>query len=241
MVSRSSIVCVAAAILTLCMALPEPKAEVPAPKPKTKESCIPVVIAEFTGKVVGISDGDTLKVLTADKIQVTIRLEGIDCPEKVQSHGDKAKAALSDLTFGKTVTVKKTGQDRYGRTLALIYVGDLHVNDQMVADGWAWQFVKYNCEERVAKLEKEARQAKKGLWAIANPTPPWEFRARQKGAAAETRKPFVGESAQPANGKFWLNTGSNIRHNSKCEWFNNTSKGRFCGPNDGKPCKICGG
>ena len=228
-------------LLTLTLAPPEPKAEEPAAKPKTKESCIPVVISEFSGKVVGISDGDTLKVLTADKTQITIRLEGIDCPEKSQSHGDKAKTALADLTFGKTVTVKKTGQDRYGRTLALIYVGDMHMNDRMVADGWAWQFVKYNCEERVAKLEKEARRAKKGLWAIANPIPPWEFRTRQKGTAAEMRKPVLGESAQAPAENFWLNTSSNVRHNPKCEWFKNTSKGKFCGPNDGKPCKICGG
>lgn len=234
-----SVSCLVALMACLFLRIPEPSAQELVQPKKVKESCIPVVLSEFTGRVVGISDGDTLKVLTADKMQVTIRLEGIDCPEKAQSHGDKAKTALSDLTFGKTVTVKKTGQDRYGRTLALIYVGDLHVNDKMVSEGWAWQYVKYNCEERVAKLEKEARQAKKGLWAVANPIPPWEFRARQKGAAG-AKTDSQAEKPMPV-GKFWLNTSSNVRHNAKCEWFNNASKGRFCGPSDGKACKICGG
>jgi micrococcal nuclease len=208
---------------------------------KPKESCIPQVIAEFQGKVVGVSDGDTITVLNAQKEQIKIRLEGIDAPESTQTNGQKAKQALSDLVFGKTVTVKKTGQDRYGRTLALIYLDDRHINDEMVKAGWAWQFTQYNCEDRVKRLEAQAREGKKGLWATPNPIAPWDYRARQKQAVAKKPTPVGTPATAESSMKFWLNTNSNIRHNPRCEWFNNTKKGRFCGPGDGKACAICGG
>ena len=193
----------------------------------------PKIIAEFTGKVVGISDGDTLTVLHGRE-QVKIRLQAIDAPEKSQEFGEKSKQALSAKVFGKVVTVKKTGEDRYGRTLAFVTLGDVEVNLSMLADGWAWHFKEYNTEPHLAKLEAEARAGRKGLWAGAHPLAPWEFRARQ-------RTPKVAGSAATPDQKFWLNTNSNVRHNSKCEHFGRTSKGRYCGPTDGKACGICGG
>jgi len=71
----------------------------------------------ITGKVVGVSDGDTITVLDADKRQHKIRLEGIDAPESSQDYGSRAKQSLSDLVFGKTVTVTSSKRDRYGRVL----------------------------------------------------------------------------------------------------------------------------
>src|SRR3954451_23842055 len=60
--------------------------------------------ASYTATVVGISDGDTLTVLTADRKQVKIRLHGIDAPESNQDFGNRAKQAASVLAFGRTVT-----------------------------------------------------------------------------------------------------------------------------------------
>lgn len=191
----------------------------------------PKVVEEFTGKVVGVTDGDTITALV-NKESIKVRLEGIDAPESKQSFGTKSKKALSEMVFGKQVTIKKTGEDRYGRTLGVVSVGDVDANAKMIQDGWAWHFKKYNDEERLAQLEVEARAAKRGLWAEATPLAPWDFRARQK-----TPEKKDTETAA----LYWLNTSSGVRHNERCEHFKNTKKGRLCGPNDGKACGICGG
>ena len=191
----------------------------------------PKVVEEFTGKVIGVTDGDTIKVLV-NKESVTVRLEGIDAPESGQSYGKKSKEALAEMVAGKTVTVKKTGTDKYKRTLGIVIVGDADANAKMVEDGWAWHFKKYNDEERLAKLEDAARKAKRGLWADEKPLAPWEYRARQK-------TPEVKEADPKA--VYWLNTSSGVRHNNRCEHFQKTKKGRICGADEGKPCGICGG
>ncbi|HBJ35564.1 MAG TPA: nuclease, partial [Planctomycetaceae bacterium] len=172
----------------------------------------PRVIEEFQGKVVSVADGDTVTVLV-NKEQVRVRLEGIDAPESNQSFGARAKQALSGLVFGKTVTIKKTGTDRFGRTLGVIMVGDLDANAKMIEDGWAWHYKQYNQENRLAQLEDAARQAKRGLWADPSPLAPWEFRARQR-----TPRP-VPESSDETPLTYWLNASSGIRHNSTCEHF----------------------
>lgn len=189
----------------------------------------PKVIDQFSGKVIGVTDGDTINVLVNKEI-VKVRLEGIDAPESRQSFGNKSKQALSKLVFGKSVVVKKTGEDRYRRTLGVIMLGNTDVNAKMIEDGLAWHYKQYNGEERLAKLEKNARSSKHGLWADPNPIAPWDFRSRQRAPTEES-----------ASTQFWLNTSSNVRHNERCEYFENTKRGRLCGSNDGKPCGICGG
>ena len=188
----------------------------------------PQDVERFTGKVIGVTDGDTIKVLVNRKT-VKVRLEGIDAPEAKQSFGNKSKQALSKIAFGKIVVVKKTGEDRYGRTLGVIMVGSVDVNAKMIEDGWAWHYKNYNDEERLAKLEEKAKSAKRGLWADPNPLAPWVYRTRQR------------TSNDPPATMFWLNSSSNVRHNQNCEHFKNTKRGRLCGPSDGKPCGICGG
>jgi len=76
------------------------------------------------GKVVGVSDGDTITVLDASKRQHKVRLDGIDAPESSQDFGSRAKQSLSDLVFGKTVTVLGSKKDRYGRTVGKVMLGD---------------------------------------------------------------------------------------------------------------------
>jgi endonuclease YncB( thermonuclease family) len=72
-------------------------------------------------RVVGVTDGDTITVLTASKRQEKVRLEGIDAPESAQPFGTQAKKALSELVFGKDVDLHLTARDRYGRFLAHVY------------------------------------------------------------------------------------------------------------------------
>ena len=210
---------------------------------KSQPRCIPRVVSEFSGKVVGVSDADTVTVLTPDKQQIKVRLDGIDAPEKSQQHGDRAKQALAALVFGQHVVVKKTGEDRYGRTLGIIMYGSVHVNDRMVADGWAWHYTDYNCEDRIANLESAARTAKRGLWEFDRPIPPWEFRARKRTTAnVKPPTPIKGKApTTTASAEYWLNMGNGVRHNSSCQWFRNTKRGRVCSPTEGKPCGMCGG
>jgi endonuclease YncB( thermonuclease family) len=82
----------------------------------------------ITGKVVAIADGDTLTVLDASNRQHKIRLDGIDAPESSQDWGSRAKQSLSDMVFGKTVTVISSKKDRYGRTLGKVMLDKLDVN-----------------------------------------------------------------------------------------------------------------
>jgi micrococcal nuclease len=92
--------------------------------------------AEFTGPVVSVLDGDTIEVLYNNHAD-PIRLSGIDCPEKGQAFGKRAKQAASELVFGKDVTLQTFGKDKYGRTIADVLLLDgTNVNHELVKDGW---------------------------------------------------------------------------------------------------------
>jgi endonuclease YncB( thermonuclease family) len=131
---------------------------------------------ELRGKVVSIADGDTITVLDIDKKQHTVRLNGIDAPEKKQPFGAKSKARLGELVAGKDVVAEWTGKDNYGRVLGKVQQGPLDVNLQMVKEGLAWHYRKYSKSDKLARAEAEAKAGKKGLWADPNPMPPWDFR-----------------------------------------------------------------
>lgn len=133
----------------------------------------------FTARVVAVSDGDTIVVLDG-ATEVKVRLNGIDCPEKRQAFGARARQLTSLLAFGKTVKVTPIGEDRYGRLLGDVLLPDGRVlNRELVAAGMAWHYVKYSKDEALAQLEREARAGRVGLWSDANPTAPWDFRARR--------------------------------------------------------------
>lgn len=131
---------------------------------------------EIRGQVVAIHDGDSVTVLTADKTQVKVRLDGIDAPELKQAFGTAAKQALSQLIFGKNVAVRVSGKDRYGRTLGQLAVGATDVNRSMVAAGMAWQYEKYSKDPKLAAAQADAKTARRGLWSDPSPVPPWAWR-----------------------------------------------------------------
>ncbi len=136
----------------------------------------------WSGKVVGLTDGDRITVLHAGRGE-RIRLYGIDCPEKRQAFGTRAKQATSALVFGKIAEVEPVDQDRYGRTVVLVTVGATLVNEELVRPGLAWVYTRY-CKRAVCRewerLEAEAREGRHGLWADPRPVPPWEFRRQKK-------------------------------------------------------------
>jgi len=107
-----------------------------------------------------------------------IRPDGVDCPEKAQAYGERAKQAASELVFSKKVTLQTFGNDKYGRTIGDVILPDgTNVNHALVKEGWCWWYRKYAPGDTVLEgLEKEAREAKKGLWADLHPVPPWSYR-----------------------------------------------------------------
>ena len=138
----------------------------------------------WPGKVVGISDGDTITVLRNDRQPVKIRLYGIDCPEKRQAWGGRAKEATAELCYGKVVEVHEMGIDRYGRTVAIVILPDgASLQEKLVGSALAWIWPRY-CKEAVCldwmELEEKAEAAKIGLWQDEDPIPPWEWRHTRK-------------------------------------------------------------
>lgn len=128
------------------------------------------------GKVVAVKDGDTFKVLYNNR-EHTIRLAHIDCPEKKQPFGTKAKQYASALCFGKNVLVKSDGKtDRNGRIIGEIFVENICVNKELVNRGLAWHFKKYSKSKEYAQLEHSARQLRVGLWSDPRAIAPWDWR-----------------------------------------------------------------
>lgn len=139
----------------------------------------------ISGKVVSVSDGDTITILDASNTQFKIRLMGIDSPESKQAFGKKSKENLSRLVFGKTVDAECTKKDRYQRLICKIYIEGVDINLLQIRDGMAWWYAQYQKEQSAidrqsyAEAEEVARGAKKGLWVDLEPQAPWEFRKRK--------------------------------------------------------------
>ena len=130
----------------------------------------------FTGKVVSVTDGDTIKVMRSGKV-VKVRLAEIDCPERKQAFGKKAKQFTADLVAGEIVTVKIRDIDRWGRTVGEVFLPDgRSLNRELVKAGLAWWYQKYSDDQTLGELEKSARVKRVGLWGDDQPVAPWEFR-----------------------------------------------------------------
>jgi len=146
----------------------------------------PIAVAyDLLGMVVGVMDGDTIDVLTTDKVLVRVRLAGIDAPEKAQPFGAAAKQKLSDLVFAREVVVVWDKKDRYGRTVGKVLVNGADADLRMVESGLAWHYKKYAWEQsvddqlRYAAAETTARTRRVGLWRDAEPIAPWDFRPKR--------------------------------------------------------------
>jgi endonuclease YncB( thermonuclease family) len=138
----------------------------------------PVFCFAWQGKVVHVTDGDTITVLRDGKRE-KIRLYGIDTPESSQWYGQNATQFLSSQVFDEKVEITPMDSDRYGRTVGIVSVGDLVINSLLVEYGYAWVYERYCREafcEEWKRLEAQARGEKRGLWKNPNPIPPWDYR-----------------------------------------------------------------
>ena len=188
---------------------------------------------EFTGKVVGVADGDTITVLFEGKKQYKVRLQHIDCPETRQPFAAKAKQSLSAKVFGKEVTVKWDEMDRYKRILGNVYLGKRWVNVELVSEGLAWHYKFYSKDKTMAAAEVKAKAAKLGIWSMPDPTPPWDFR-RGKGEA-------LVEIGPPNTAVFVSRTGAKY-HREDCRFVSKsklpTTLQRVLGKYTA--CGVCG-
>lgn len=135
----------------------------------------------FSGRVVGVLDGDSLVVLREGR-QVTVRLHGVDAPEGGQAYGNVSRRALSNLAFGKTVEVSVRDIDRYERLVSRVTVDGTDIGLEMVRGGFAWHYTRYLDDRAYAAAQQEARAERRGLWQDQNPAAPWTWRADPKHA-----------------------------------------------------------
>lgn len=140
----------------------------------------------LTGRVVGVSDGDTITVLDSGMHQHKIRLAGIDAPEKSQAFGQVSKISLSDMVYDRNVDVEYHDEDRYQRKVGKVLVDNTDINLEQVKLGYAWHYKKYQKNqsprdrELYSHAESVASANKVGLWADSNPVAPWDFRKKSK-------------------------------------------------------------
>lgn len=150
-------------------------------------SSLSATAADIVGRVVGVSDGDTITVLVDNHDRLKVRLAGIDAPEKSQPFGSVSKKSLSDQVFGKTVNIEANKKDRYGRFLGRVIFNGTDVCLEQIRAGMAWHYKRYSNEQseslrrEYADAESQARQLKIGLWSEPTPVAPWEFRHQGRG------------------------------------------------------------
>jgi endonuclease YncB( thermonuclease family) len=200
---------------------------------------IPSALAhEIHGRVVSVTDGDTIKVLSAKNTQTTIRLDGVDAPEKSQPFGGASKKALAKKIADRDVLVLSKEKDRYGRTIGVVMLDGRNINREMVAEGYAWAYLKYLTDQRLIELESEAKASKRGLWALQpdQVQAPWEWRsARRSGQAISNTNnaPIDGQCGQ-------VRTCSEMTSCHEARFYLSKCGFPIDGDGDGVPCEsIC--
>ncbi|MFG6490496.1 thermonuclease family protein [Roseateles sp. BYS78W] len=153
---------------------------------------------EVTGLVVGVHDGDTLTLLTAEKKQVQVRLADIDAPELGQPFGQAAKRELSTLCFKQRAKVQTRTTDLYGRIVGVVSCEGRDVSRVMVEHGMAWAYRMYLRRPELLNIESSAKVSHTGLWA-SPAVPPWEFRKTAKVTAMQASAPASGSRAPPSS------------------------------------------
>lgn len=134
----------------------------------------------ISGRVVSVADGDTLTVVTADNKRLRVRLAEIDAPERMQRFGAQSRQSLVDLCHKKPAKVVTRAKDNYKRFIGRVTCSGVDASSEQVRRGMAWVSARRTrANKPLHELEAHARLRQIGLWADPNPTPPWEWRARQ--------------------------------------------------------------
>ena len=183
-------------------------------------------------------DGDTIDVMR-EGVAVRIRLDGIDCPEKKQAYGTRAKQFTSRLAFGKEVQVLEKGLDRYGRILGEVILPDgTSLNKRLVAEGYAWWYWRYSNDEELKGLQQEARGAQRGLWSVSKAIPPWMF--RQGGVRQSEDHP--AEVLMDRGDVVYVTRSGSVYHRDGCRYLDDSKIPMTLSEARGRgyePCRVC--
>jgi endonuclease YncB( thermonuclease family) len=156
--------------------------------PLDATAAMSAVKGDYSGLVVGISDGDTISVLHGGQPE-KVRLSDIDCPEKKQAFGERAKQFTALATFNKTVRVKVTGKDKYGRSLAeVVLPNQQSLNRQLLKEGLAWVYLNRSKDPLKHAAQQQAQTARRGLWSEKESTPPWQWRKELRVKSVSARR-----------------------------------------------------
>ena len=137
--------------------------------------------ADFAGRVVHVQDGDTLTVLSSDRRQIKVRLDGIDAPERGQPFGNRSTESLRQMCGGQLAHTVDLGTDRYGRTIGRVNCAGVDVSEEQVRRGMAWVFLRYvAADSPLHGIQGEASATRNGLWRDSSPVAPWDWRALQR-------------------------------------------------------------
>jgi len=132
--------------------------------------------------VLAVPDGDSLVVVLrgdpADA-RTRVRLAEIDAPERGQPWNQRSRQALRDKVMDKRVRLEVIDVDRYGRQVAHVWLGERHVNRELVREGHAWVYTQYLRDPTLREDEASARRDRLGLWSIDDPVEPWRWRRHQ--------------------------------------------------------------
>ena len=204
--------------------------------------------ADFSGKVIAVLDGDTLLVLRNNH-PVKVRLAEIDAPEKMQTFGETSKRSLSDMVLGKQIKVSSQAVDKYGRMVAHLDLNGLDVNAEQIRRGMAWEYSNFHSNKTLIALQDEARQAPRGLWALSDPMPPWEWRKQHPSTFSTQPNAAVLSVATHAN---TTAHDPGCGNKKRCSEMPSCEEAKYylaqCGvksldgDGDGVPCEnLCGG
>lgn len=173
--------------------------------------------ASFQGKVVGVTDGDTIEVMRGGAA-VKVRLHGIDCPESGQPFSQYAKQFTSHSVFGKSVTVWVNDVDRYGRLVGTVITPDNRsLNDELVRNGFAWWYREYAPGDvALQQLEGHARSNRLGLWSDPAPIPPWQWRKSGNRAQREIQNQNANPRVLPQSGTVYVTNSGTKFHVGGC-------------------------
>jgi endonuclease YncB( thermonuclease family) len=195
----------------------------------------------FTAKVIAVLDGDTVLILRSNGV-VKVRLVEIDAPEKLQTFGESSRRSLSDMVMGRQVQVVSQAIDQYGRMVAHLSVAGQDVNAEQIRRGMAWEYSNFHSNKILKALEAEARQAPRGLWALSDPAPPWEWRKQHPNPAYVTPAKVIHHPAKA--------TAPGCGDKTQCPEMSSCDEARYyltqCGvrtldqDGDGTPCEqLC--
>jgi len=138
------------------------------------------------GRVTGIVDGDTINVLIMAKRQISVRIAFIDAPERGQAFGQRAKAIISGLAFGKDVILRPHTIDRRGRLVARVLVDNQDAGLELLKQGLCWVYEKYvgealpEIQTNYWAAQATAQSHRLGLWPDPDPVPPWKWRGEKR-------------------------------------------------------------